>query len=58
MQGKIICRNNGEPVMMATVVVKELNIWATTNDSGEFVLRNVPPGTPHSGCIVPRVCSA
>jgi len=31
--------------MMATVVVKELNIWATTNDSGEFVLRNVPSGT-------------
>lgn len=31
--------------MMATVVVKELNIWATTNDSGDFVLRNVPSGT-------------
>ena len=45
MQGKVICRNTGEPVMMATVVVKELNIWATTNDSGEFVLRNVPSGT-------------
>ncbi len=45
MQGKIICRNTGEPVMMATVVVKELNIWATTNDSGDFVLRNVPSGT-------------
>jgi len=45
MQGKIICRNTGEQVMMATVVVKELNIWATTNDSGDFVLRNVPSGT-------------
>lgn len=31
--------------MMATVVVKELNIWATTNDSGDFILRNVPSGT-------------
>jgi hypothetical protein len=45
MQGRIICRNTGEPVMMATVVVKELNIWATTNDSGDFILRNVPSGT-------------
>lgn len=45
MQGKIICRNTGEPVMIATVVVKELNIWATTNDFGDFVLRNVPSGS-------------
>ena len=45
MKGKIICRTTGEPVMMATVVVRELNIWATTTDAGEFVLRNVPPGT-------------
>jgi hypothetical protein len=45
MQGKVICRSTGEPVMMATVVVKELNIWATTSDQGEFVLRNVPSGS-------------
>lgn len=44
MQGKVICRSTGEPVTMATVVVKELNIWATTTDQGEFVLRNVPAG--------------
>jgi hypothetical protein len=44
MQGKVICKSTGEPVMMATVVVKELNIWATTTDKGEFVLRNVPAG--------------
>ena len=44
MQGKVICRTTGEPVMMATVVVRELNIWATTTDIGEFVLRNVPSG--------------
>jgi hypothetical protein len=44
MQGKIICRTTGEPVTMATVVVKELNIWATTNDGGDFVLKAVPPG--------------
>lgn len=44
MQGKVICRSTGEPVTMATVVVKELNIWATTTDEGEFVLRNVPAG--------------
>lgn len=31
--------------MMAAVVVKELNIWAVTNDYGEFALRNVPSGT-------------
>ncbi|MFN2335911.1 MAG: carboxypeptidase-like regulatory domain-containing protein [Bacteroidales bacterium] len=45
MQGKVVCRTTGEPVMMATVVVKELNIWATTTDAGDFVLRNVPAGT-------------
>jgi hypothetical protein len=45
MQGKIICRTTGEPVTMATVVVKELNIWATTTDGGDFVLKTVPPGT-------------
>ncbi len=44
MQGKVICRSTGEPVTMATVVVKELNIWTTTTDNGEFVLRNVPSG--------------
>ncbi|HCM59512.1 MAG TPA: hypothetical protein DIS74_03905 [Bacteroidales bacterium] len=44
MQGKIICRTTGEPVTMATVVVKELNIWATTTDNGDFVLKTVPPG--------------
>ncbi|MCA1740890.1 MAG: TonB-dependent receptor, partial [Bacteroidales bacterium] len=45
MQGKVVCLTTGEPVMMATVVVKELNIWATTTDAGDFVLRNVPAGT-------------
>lgn len=45
MQGKVICRTTGEPVTMATVIVKELNLWATTTDAGEFVLRNVPAGT-------------
>ena len=45
MQGKVICRTTGEPVTLATVVVKELNVWATTTDAGEFVLRNVPSGT-------------
>jgi outer membrane receptor protein involved in Fe transport len=45
LQGKVICRTTGEPVMMATVVVKEVNNWATTNEAGEFVLKNVPSGT-------------
>jgi hypothetical protein len=44
MQGKVVCRSTGEPVMMATVVLKELNIWATTTDDGNFVLKNVPSG--------------
>ena len=45
MQGKVVCRTTGEPVMVATVVVKELNIWATTSEAGDFTLRNVPAGT-------------
>ncbi len=45
MRGRVICRSSGEPVMMATVVVKELNLWATTNDAGDFLLKNVPAGT-------------
>lgn len=44
MQGRVICRSTGEPVTMATVVVKELNIWATTSEQGDFALRNVPAG--------------
>jgi len=45
MQGKIVCKSTGEPVMMATVVLKELNIWATTTDDGDFILKNVPAGS-------------
>ena len=45
MQGKVICKTTDEPVMMATVVIKELNIWATTNEAGDFELKNVPAGT-------------
>lgn len=45
IRGKVTCRTTSEPVMMATVVIKELNIWATTNEAGEYMLRNVPDGT-------------
>ncbi len=45
MHGKVICKTTSEPVMMATVVLKELNIWATTSEAGDFELRNVPAGT-------------
>jgi len=31
--------------MMATVVIKELNIWATTNEAGEYLLRTIPDGS-------------
>lgn len=45
MQGKVISKTTDEPVMMATVVLKELNIWTTTTDAGDFSLRNIPEGT-------------
>ena len=45
LEGRVICSSNDEPVIMATVAVKELNIWTATTDDGEFVIRNLPSGT-------------
>lgn len=30
---------------MATVVIKELNIWATTGEKGDYALKKIPDGT-------------
>ncbi len=57
MQGKVICKTTDEPVMMATVVMKELNIWATTTEAGDFELRNIPEGTYTSLCHALAICS-
>lgn len=45
LKGKITSATTKEPVFMAAVVIKELNIWSVTSDSGEYTLKNVPAGT-------------
>lgn len=41
--GKLVTPK-GKPIELASVVVAERELWTITNESGEFVLRNVPQG--------------
>jgi len=42
--GQVVERGTGEPVVMASVVVGELGLWAVTDADGRFELTNVPAG--------------
>lgn len=44
LTGRVICKNDSKPVDMAAVVIKELNIWSTTDENGNYSLKNVPNG--------------
>ena len=42
--GVVVERDSGEPVMMASVVVKDLSLWAVTDADGRFEIAGVPAG--------------
>jgi hypothetical protein len=44
LKGKVICKTDNKPVDMAAVVIKELNIWSTTDEDGNYILKSVPNG--------------
>lgn len=44
ISGMIKDSDNKQPVIYATVVIKELNLWATTNDKGLFNIKNIFQG--------------
>lgn len=43
--GLVVERGLGEPVVMVSVVIKELGLWAVTDADGHFELSGVPAGT-------------
>ena len=42
--GRVVEQGSGTPVVMASVIIKELGLWAVTDDQGRFELANVPAG--------------
>ncbi len=44
VSGTVVEAGSGEPLMMASVVVRELGIWAVTDAEGHFSLAGVPVG--------------
>jgi len=44
ISGTVLDASTGEPVYMATAVVKELGLWALTDDKGFFEIKGVPAG--------------
>lgn len=43
--GKVTDLQTGEPLISANVIVVGTNLGAATNENGEFIILNVPPGT-------------
>lgn len=42
--GKVVEQGTGEPVVMASVVIKALGLWAVTDTEGRFEIAGVPAG--------------
>ena len=42
--GQVLERGSGEPVVLASVVIQELGLWAVTDADGRFTLTGVPAG--------------
>ena len=42
--GKVVEQGTGEPVVMASVVIKSLGLWAVTDAEGRFEIAGVPAG--------------
>lgn len=43
--GKVTDKATGEPLVGATVMLKEMNLGAATDENGDYFILNVPPGT-------------
>ena len=44
VSGTVVEKGSGEPVMMASVVVRDLGLWAVSDAEGHFSLTGVPAG--------------
>ena len=44
VSGRVTERGSGEPVVMASVVIQDLGLWAVTDAEGRFALAEVAPG--------------
>lgn len=44
VSGIVVEQGTGAPVVMASVLIKELDLWAVTDERGRFELANVPAG--------------
>jgi len=44
LKGRVVSKSDNKPVEMTAVVIKELNIWSTTDENGNYTLRSVPDG--------------
>lgn len=44
VSGIVVEQGTGAPVVMASVLIKDLGLWAVSDDQGRFALTNVPAG--------------
>lgn len=44
ISGRVIDKSNGQPLISANVVIKELKIGTSTDINGDYFILNVPPG--------------
>ena len=45
LRGKIIEKDSGKPIELATVAIKEINKWSVTNIGGAFYINEIDGGT-------------
>ena len=44
ISGKIIDKNDGSPLVGASVIIEDMNLGAATDVNGEYFIINIPPG--------------
>ena len=42
--GKVTDKNTGEPLIGANILLQNTNLGAATDENGEFIIINIPPG--------------
>ena len=45
ISGKIIDKNDGSPLVGASVIIEDMNLEAATDVNGEYFIINIPPGS-------------